>query len=229
MPFSQHFSRLSVSLLLLSTMTACVQVRPLKPELSLEVQAAGGSGSYNVSGNTNLPGNTPIVVQAIRQLKPSRTTNGQPTYAIVAQESVIAQEGKWQTSLKLLQPSEDGTPLESWQQTLPNPTAPQFEASSQLMFVATTAPIKGDLRLEGDVEGSSATLRSEVLQVSSDGQRFLKAKRDINVPPPSRPLTAKTTMGNQVVKVTPKPITSSGDPKEAKTTNAPLQPTEMLR
>jgi hypothetical protein len=209
-------------------MTACVQVRPLKPELSLEVQA-GGNGSYSVSGNTNLPGNTPIVVQAIRQLKSSRTTNGQSTYAIVAQESVIAQEGQWQTSLKLLQPSEDGTVLESWQQTAPDSTSSLSEASPQLMFVATTAPIRSDLRLEGDVEGGSASLRSQVLQISSDGQRFLKAKREINLPPPNRPLTAKAGMSNAVVKVTPKPITSSGDPKEAKTTNAPLQPTEMLR
>jgi hypothetical protein len=228
---------LTISLIALST-TACVQVRALRPEISIQVKPTG-TDRYTVQGNTNLPGKTNILVQAIRPLQlPPHAKDGtvaKPVYAIVARERVITgDDGKWQTTLKVLQPQAKGEPLESWQQNF-LPRQLPLQADPNLNFIATTDPLPGNLELEGDVtDGRKAAAPNPALQVNVDGSRFLKAQQSIAVAAPVMPNQPTIEMTRKIVPVTVKPIvpnpnapTNNGVP--AQKTDAPLQTREFVR
>jgi hypothetical protein len=228
---------LTLSLIALST-TACVQVRALRPEISIEVKPTG-TDRYTVQGDTNLPGKTNILVQAIRPLQlsanPKDTAKPQPVYAIVAREQVTTDsDGKWQTTLKVLQPQAKGAPLESWQQNFLPQQLP-MQADPNLNFIATTDPLPGNLELEGDVvDGRKTAAPNPALQININGSRFLKAQQSIAVPPPVIPNQPTVELTRKIVPVTVKPIapnpnepTNSATPTQK--TDAPLQPREFVR
>ncbi len=228
---------LTISLLTFST-TACMQVQALRPEISIEVKPTG-SDRYTVQGDTNLPGNTKILVQAIRSLQLSSNakdgTAPKPVYAIVAREQVTTDDnGKWQTTLKVLQPQPKGSPLESWQQNFLPQQLP-LQADPNLNFMATTDPLPGNLELEGDVtDGRPATVPNPALQVNIDGSRFLQAQQSIAVQPPATPNQSTIVLTRRIVPVTVKPIVVNPDAPTnnatpATKTNAPLQPREFVR
>jgi hypothetical protein len=211
--------------------TACVQVRPLKPEFTMQLQQSGGNGSYVASGTTNLPGEIKVTVQAIRQLRPTEKSNQtSPLYAILSRQTVVTnKEGKWDAKLQLLQPSTQAGGLESWQQNRQFDRSMQLEPQSQVTFIATTEAIRGDLRLEGDIEGGSAGLRSEVLQTSTDGNRFLKVQNNLTIAPPAPLAGTSPNSGRQVVKAITKPAVTNGDANQQEKTDAPLSPKMMAR
>jgi hypothetical protein len=228
---------LTISLIAFST-TACVQVRALRPAITIQVKPTG-TDSYTVQGNTNLPGKTNVLVQAIRPLQPQinpkdATAKPQPVYAIVAREQVTTgDDGKWQATLKVLQPQAQGAPLESWQQNFLNQQLP-MQADPNLNFVATTDPIPGNLELEGDVtEGRKTATLNPALQVNTDGSRFLKAQQAIAVPAPIAPNRPTVEVTRKVVPVVVTPIapnpTADNKSAPAKKTDAPLQPREYVR
>jgi hypothetical protein len=229
---------LTLSLLAFST-TACVQVRALRPEMTIQVKPTG-TDSYTVQGNTNLPGKTNILVQAVRSLQPQvkpadSAAKPQPVYAIVAREQVTTSEdGKWQTTLKVLQPQAQGAPLESWQQNFLPQQLP-LQADPNLNFIATTDPLPGNLEFEGDVaDGQKATTPNPALQVNINGSRFLKAQQSLAVQPPAIPNKPTVELSRKVVPVTAKPIapeanTAKTGSNDAKKTTAPLQPAELVR
>jgi hypothetical protein len=229
---------LTLSLLAFST-TACVQVRALRPEMTIQVKPTG-TDSYTVEGNTNLPGKTNILVQAVRSLQPQiksadGTAKTPPVYAIIAREQVTTSEdGKWQTTLKVLQPQAQGAPLESWQQNFLPQQLP-LQADPNLNFIATTDPLPGNLEFEGDVaDGQKATVPNPALQVNVNGSRFLKAEQTMAVQPPTMPNKPTVELSRKVVPVTAKPIVA--DPNavktgsnDAKKTSAPLEQPELAR
>jgi hypothetical protein len=228
---------LTISLILFST-TACVQVRALRPEISIQVKPTG-SDRYTVQGNTNLPGKTNILIQAIRPLQlplnAKDTAKSQPGYAIVAREQVTTDsDGKWQTTLKVLQPQPKGGPLESWQQNFLPQQLP-MQADPNLNFIATTDPLPGNLELEGDVnDGRKTAAPNPALQVNIDGSRFLKAQQSIAVQPPATPNQPTIELTRKIVPVTAKsivadPNTPTNNATPAKKTDAPLQPQEFVR
>ncbi len=225
---------LTVSLIAFST-TACVQVRALRPEISIQVKPTG-SDRYTVQGDTNLPGKTNVLVQAIRPLQLSSNakdgTVPKPVYAIVAREQVTTDDdGKWQTTLKVLQPQLKGSPLESWQQNFLPQQLP-MQADPNLNFIATTDPLPGNLELEGDVtNGRQTAVPNPALQVNIDGSRFLKAQQSIAIQPPATPNQPTIELTRKIVPVAVKPIVAN--PNEPSTnatkTDAPLQPHEFVR
>jgi hypothetical protein len=227
---------LTISLLTIAT-TACVEVRALRPEISIQVKPSG-TDRYTVEGNTNLPGKTNILVQAIRPLQPqsnpgaNATDQAKPVYAIVAREQVTTgEDGKWQTSLKVLQAQAKGAPLESWQQNFVTQQLP-MQADPNLEFIATTDPLPGNLELEGDVRDGRklTTAHNPALQVNVDGTRFLKAQQSLPVPPPTLPNQPTIELKRQIVpaKVTPINAPEAGAVPAHKTT-APLQTREFVR
>jgi hypothetical protein len=226
---------LIISLIAFST-TACVQVRALRPEMSIQVKPTG-SDRYTVQGNTNLPGKTNILVQAIRplQLQSKDVAKPQPVYAIVAREQVTTDaDGKWQATLKVLQPQPKGGPLESWQQNFLPQQLP-MQADPNLNFIATTDPLPGNLELEGDVtDGRKTAAANPALQVNIDGSRFLKTQQSIAVQPPATPNQPTIELTRTIVPVTVKPIVANpneptNNATPAKKTDAPLQSREFVR
>jgi hypothetical protein len=224
---------LTISLLTIAT-TACVEVRALRPEISIQVQPSGPD-QYKVEGNTNLPGKTNILVQAIRPLQPQSNPGATPTkpvYAIVARERVTTgADGKWQTNLKVLQAQAKGAPLESWQQNFVTQQLP-LQADPNLNFIATTDPIPGNLELEGDVRDGrkSATATNPALQINIDGTRFLKAEQSLPIPAPTLPNQPTIVLKRQIVpaKVTLITAPAAGTTPAHKTT-APAKPQEFVR
>ncbi len=226
-------SQLALSLSLIGLMVGCTQITPLKPDLTIQVQPAGADG-YTVSGTTNLPGKPRILVQAIRKLLPNANAgvNRSPTYAIVAQQWVDAPNGNWQATLKLLQASENpatnGGLLESWQQH-PTESITATTAEPQVTFIASTTPINRDLRLEGDTEvATNANLRSEILQVAADGNRYLKVQQALMIPPPVLPNPTIAQLP-PVVLAKVNAIREPGDAKKQEKTDAPLPQSAYLR
>jgi hypothetical protein len=224
---------LTISLLTIAT-TACVEVRALRPEISIQVKPAG-TDRYTVEGDTNLPGKTNILVQAIRPLQPQSSPGATPTkpvYAIVARERVTTgEDGKWQTSLKVLQAQAKGAPLESWQQNFVTQQLP-MQADPNLNFIATTDPLPGNLELEGDVRDGRkpTTAANPALQVNIDGTRFLKAEQSLPVPPPTLPNQPTIELSRKIVpvKVTPIVAPEAGTTPAHKTT-APAKQQEFVR
>jgi hypothetical protein len=230
------------SVTLMNLTLACAQVRPLKPELSIQVQPSG-SESYAVSGNTNLPIDYSVrsatgplnqrpkprlLVQAIRRLK---ATNQSYSYIVLAREFVDIQEGgKWQTTLKLRSPNASGESLESWQQDSQGKSV-SLAVEPQISFIATTEAISAELRLEGDAnDGEIATVRSsESLQLGGDGSRYLKATQTMPIAPPPLPSRSVAKLAPPIVKAMAVPVSSGTDPKKQKTTDAAMTDRAYVR
>jgi hypothetical protein len=215
---------------LVTLLSACAQIKPLKPELTIQVQPAGSDG-YTVSGTTNLPDKPRILVQAIRKFNPNNeAAKRAATYVIVAQQWVDIQEGgSWQATLKLRQAGVNGGSIESWQQH-PTEMMTASTAEQQVTFIASTNPISPDLRLEGDTEATTnANLQSEVLQVSVDGSRYLKAKQSLMMPPPQVAKPSALNLERQSVTVKATPVNESGDSRKQEKTDAALGRESYLR
>lgn len=226
----------TASLLAIAT-TACMQEKALRPEMNLQVTASGTNDRYTVQGNTNLPGSTKILVQAVRPLQSTTrapgTSSDSTAYAIVAREVVTTDEtGKWQTTLQILQPQAQGSARESWQQHNVSQQL-AMQASPTLNFIATTAPLRRDIVLEGDVasQGKTPTLPSKAIQTNTDGTRFLKAEQSLEVAPPSLNNVASAAIERKVVPVTVTPIvpTDAKSPVSAKKSEAPLTADAFVR
>jgi hypothetical protein len=213
------------SLLLVS----CSQVQPLNPEFTIQVQPTGATGTYTVSGQTNLPKSSPITitVQAIRKLRPlgnTRLTNREPLYAVVAKERVETQDGQWQTTLKLQQPNGTGTPLESWQVNQ-NQVPLEVEPEAQISFVATTAPLDRSIRFIDLTEPGAQGTNNSVLQ-TTNGNNYLKTEKAINLAPPSLNRSLARSADRTVVQLR---ATAGPSAVTSKQTTAPLTSQEFVR
>lgn len=193
---------------------------------------------YTAQGRTNLPGQTTVLVQAIRRLQPltkmaDPATKPQPVYAIVAREQVKTDtDGKWQTTLKILQPAGKGASLESWQQNFLPQQLP-LQADDSLQFMATTTALPGDLQLEGDVvENGKPTEANPALQINLDGSRFLQASQSLPIQAPATPQQPTIQLQRQVVQVPVQKIAATdaaNSATPAAKSDAPLLPDDFVR
>jgi hypothetical protein len=238
-----RFSLMLGSVAVINLTLACAQIRPLKPELSIQVQPSGAE-TYAVSGTTSLPTDYSVrsstgplnqrpkprlLVQAIRHLKPASQSTGQ-SYVVLAREFVDIQEGgKWQTTLKLRSVNASGESLESWQQDSLGKNI-SLAVEPQISFIATTEAISTELRLEGDTDGGEiATVRSESLQLGGDGSRYLKATQTLAIAPPALPGRSVAKLAPPIVKAMAVPVAGGTDPKKQKTTDAALTARAYVR
>jgi hypothetical protein len=216
--------------LMVSLLVGCNQAQPLNPEFTMQIQPTGSGGTYNISGQTNLTKPpTTITVQAIRKLRPlanaTRLTNREPMYAVVAEDRVETQDGKWQATLKLIQPDSAGTPLESWQINQ-NQVPLEVEPEGQISFIAVTAPLDRSIRFV-ELNGSGAgAIANPVLQSATDGSNYLKAEQSITIAPP--------TFNRSLAKAADRPIipvraAASQTIVNSKQSTAPLTSQEFAR
>ncbi|NJR50203.1 MAG: hypothetical protein HC780_12185 [Leptolyngbyaceae cyanobacterium CSU_1_3] len=205
------------SVWLIATSTACVQVRSPQTEFTVQVEPAQQQGSYTVTGRTNLPDFTWVTVQAVRNLNAVQG-NQKPTYSILARSQVEVREGKWETTLNLLQPSDGGAPLEVWQGN----RSLNLKPETNVTFLAVTDPASRSLNISEQQAGKNLVAR-----FTADGKSYLQAEQTLAVSPPTRSAERAAPPQSTRVKVASKRLQGAPDAKSQN--DAPLSPKEFLR
>lgn len=201
----------------------CVQARAPKIELTMQVEPAQQQGAYTVTGRTNLPDRTQITVQAIRNLRTGdRLTNQEPTYSILSRTQVEVKEGKWQTTLNLVESAANGQPQEVWQ-TDRAKTGLNFEPDTKVTFLAVTDPVTRSLNVAEQNQGTE----SLVVRFTADGRSYLQADQRLTISPPTAASSQTTSSQSEKVKVAAKSIRGSADSKGQ--SDAPIAPQAFLR
>jgi hypothetical protein len=191
--------------------------------LSMQVEVTGEPGVYKVSGQTNLPEQTRITVQAIRSLQiPERDAQiaSERSYSILARTQVNVEKGKWQTSLNLLQSSQNGA-LESWQQSNQE-LALKLQPDSQVRFSAVTDPSGSSIEVQSKDQGNQATS----VQFTADGKSYLQTEQFIAIEPPTTKVATQKS-NTTVVKVAVQPVNKAQDVKRQ--TDAAIPAKALMR
>jgi hypothetical protein len=216
----------------------CIESRSLKPEFTLEVSPGNSSGSYNVSGRTNLPApnanklqaneGPTVIVQALRTLRPSsqakQITNSQPLQVVVAQQQATVTNGAWQTTLNLYGANSNNQPLESWQVNQ-SASLKEFEPDQQLTFVAITLPLDPNLKL-AIPKPEETPVADSPLKIHESGRYYLKAEKASTIAPPAPNLKAKVS-DRSLLKLKANPVRGENNPPRLN--NANLKPQEYMR
>jgi hypothetical protein len=228
----------AIPLSLTALLGGCIESRSLKPEFTLQVSPGNASGSYTVSGQTNLPNPTPnklqpnevntVIVQAIRTLRPSaqakQLSNDQPIQVVVAKQQATVTNGTWQTTLNLYGANGDNQPLESWQANQ-NISLKGFEPDQQLAFVATTLPLDPNLKLATPKPEDTPEPDSP-LKINESGRYYLKAEKSSSIAPPA-PSRKGNASDRTVVKLKSGNLRSESNPPRLNSAN--LKPQEYMR
>jgi hypothetical protein len=227
----------AIPLGLTALLGGCIESRSLKPEFTLQVSPGNASGSYTVSGQTNLPNPTPnklrpnevntVIVQAIRTLRPSpqakQLSNSQPVQVVVARQQATVTNGAWQTTLNLYG-TNGNNQLESWQVNQ-NLSLKGFEPDQQLAFVATTLPLDPNLKLATPKPEDPPTPDSP-LKINEGGQYYLKAEKASSIAPPA-PNGKSNASDRSVIKLKSSGLRGESNPPRLN--NANLKPQEYMR
>lgn len=200
--------------------TGCTQIPFLASSqhttnLSMQVEATGETGLYKISGQTNLPERTRITVQAIRALQiPGRDSQATSdrSYSILARTQVTVENGKWQASLNLLQPSTNGK-LEIWQQS--NQALDlKLQPDNQVRFLAVTDP-------ENSIEIQSKT-QGTTVQFTSDGKSYLQTEQFLSIDPPTTKVASQKS-NSTIVNVAVQPINKETNVKSQSDAAMPVK------
>lgn len=246
----------AIALLVLVLCSSCFS--PSTPEVSLKlnVQSANRSGTYNVSGSTNLPDRSQITVSAIRYLFP---TDGQrlgpnpnATYSILDRQIAEVVKGNWQATLNLEQIAPDGRLLEAWQLNQ-SQTELSLNPSPEVSFLATFDPFNqrslssdpddtrtvARLAQLSQLQGNTQALRGSLVRFTTEGQPYVQASQTVAIPlpvgkrppPEIKPEDINGGWGNRYQIKPEPPVPSSMRPQPLKTdqSDAPLSPSEFLR
>ncbi|HBB31798.1 MAG TPA: hypothetical protein DDZ80_06945 [Cyanobacteria bacterium UBA8803] len=242
-------SRLAVIVLLLLWCTSCSSKGSPDIKLQFEVQPAGRSGLYSVTGNTNLPNQSQIIVAALRYLRPldQEWLDSEPNlnYAILDRKLVWVKKGKWETTLNLWQVAPDGRLQEAWQIAQAR-SGTSLDPAPEVSFVATFEP-EGQLPTSENEKTSEnkkveiPELEGSLVRFTNEGQPYVKASQTLRVPLPSgrrppteiKPEDINDGWGNRYqLKPEPKnlnPIPQKNSKDMPSQTTAPLSPSEFLR
>ncbi len=178
----------STALLLLAV--GCTEPRSTQIELSVNVEPTNRPGVYTVSGSTNLPDESQIIVQGIRSLTPPTqvvSTSEASNYAILDRQSTKASQGKWQTTLKLWQVAPDGQYREAWQ--LSTAQLSRLTPSTEVDFIAIIDPVNQATALQQQLQSEGKKVEGANVRFTPEGQWYLQAQRTLAVNLP----TGKTT------------------------------------
>lgn len=206
-------------------------------DLSLQVQPVDAELKYQVTGNTNLPDQTPLTVAALRYLHLDETdavqSKAESTYAILDYEVAEVRNGTWQAALNL--EAQAGQPYETWQleQTRLGVT---FQPEETVIFLATLAPPAELSQLEDRLNRQRKQLAGEAIRMTSEGQRYLQVSQTIAIAPPSNPgVLAQTELdhnggwGQRYLLIPESPNPIQLEMPEQRQTNAPPTTAEFLQ
>lgn len=235
-------------LVLLVTNYGCTQKAQDEVKLEIKnVQAAGGSGVYTVTGETNLPESSQVAITAVRYLSArDPQTAGADLDAdrsILDRKIVEVKQGKWEASLNIWQIAPDGSYKEIWQK---NPISSKQTPQSEVTFTATFDPQSQVARIQDQENQTSIesapqvqSLEGKLLRFTNQGERYVQASlsQEIplpvgkTVPPQKLAEDVNDGWGNRYV-VQPETIASRFTPPQigkSRQTTAPLSTSEFLR
>lgn len=236
--FSQKMQHLVVVLLLVLC-ASCAASKPPEMALKVNVQAATNPGSYNVSGTTNLPNQSPITVAAIRSLRPSNQQllqdDASASYSILDRQIVQVDQGKWQATLNLVQVAADGSLKEAWQ--IGSSAVEALTPTPEVSFVAIFDPTGQNFKSKQAV--NTQDIRGNLVRFSPEGLPYVQAAQSLKVSLPNGRRTPPKLTAQEVNggwgnrdEIPPQPLVKSNiSPQQFPTTqtNAPLSPGEFLR
>lgn len=228
MNLRSRYRQLASILLLLVAMicTSCAAIDrdTASVELSIrQAQATGRPGAYIVSGNTTLPEDTRLTVTAVRDFQPSEA----PIYAILDRQFATVKRGSWEAALNLWQPAPDGRLQESWQ--LSGLSAPADPAAT-VTFLATLDPANQPAGLKDQIEAEDDATQASLVRFTTDGELYLEASRQVNVPLPSGRTAPPEPAPAVAPRTSGKPVEQTDDRNQPRSqTNAPLRPDQQLR
>ena len=200
----------------------------------MQVSPSGQPGVYTVVGKTNLPNQTRMTIQAVRNLRPmsraSRLTNQEQTYAILARQPIEVMNGQWETTLSLLKSAPNGRSLESWQ-THSAQLGLNLEPDNQVAFQAVTDPVNRSLNVEQQ-SGNAVQGESLIVRFTADGKSYLQSEQAVSILPPVQAAKSTSAMDSTLgtlatVQVISKQIKEPS--KAKKQLDAPLSLIEFLR
>ena len=174
---------MSASLLLLAV--GCTKERSLQADLSLKVEPSNRPGVYVVSGKTNLPDQSRIIIQGLRPLTASAQSaspDESPNYAILDRQAVVSSQGQWQATLKLWQNTPDGQYQEVWQAN--QAQISRLKPGGDVVFVAAIDSASQTKALLQPLDSQGKQLQGPNIRFTTDGQWYLQAKQTLTVAPP---------------------------------------------
>lgn len=231
----------AIILLLVLWCASCTSGQAKDIQLKLNVQSAGRSGLYSVTGETNLPDRSQITVAAIRYFLPANqlvvSSDTKINYSILDRQLVRVEKGKWQATLNLWQVAPDGSFREPWQLALSQiPTS--FEPAPDVSFIATFEP-DGQLATSQDQKVQIPELKGSLVRFTNEGQPYVKSSQTLRIPLPTGRKTPPRQReedlnggwGNRYEIKPQPPLPKTIRPPSIKTeqTNAPISPSEFTR
>lgn len=205
-------------------------------QLLLTVEPGDRPGVYQLSGTTDLPEDTELMVQAVRHLTPTGQSvpedNSDEHYAILDRDRVQVADGSWAVELQLWQTS-GGEAAESWQLQLPQSDR-SFTPDSEVRFTVSMPPTGDELALESQWEKSKQNPSNGVVNFTPDGEWFLQAEEFLAIAPPDATVPDQPNSFNarqdlaQTEGGIPRGEAVDGSSTKA-TTDAPLDSDAMLR
>lgn len=209
-------------------------------DLNVDVATTDKPGVYSLSGQANLPDNTPITVAAVRYLRSSDPASAQldaePTYSILAYQSTKVQRGEWNTDLNLWQVASNGRFQEAWQLEQ-SKLGLSFQPDSQVIFLATLTPADDLSALEQELARRGIRFSGGTIVSTSEGFRYAQAQEIMAValpngataPPAEKPEDRNGGWGDRYIIPQEPPNRVELEFPESRTTNAPPTKDEFLR
>ncbi len=217
----QKILRLCASSTLIAVLVFCTGCTAIpfysqtaKTELSMQVESTRDPGIYQVTGRSNLPNQTRLTIQAIRNLQPN-SQSGQ-SYSILAQTEVKVEQGKWQTSLNLLQQDK----LEAWQKTAKALNL-KSEPEKQVRFLAVTEPTENSIGIQS--QSTATGNQGTSIQFTADGRSYLQAEQVLSIELPRGNIIASEKPAQTVVKVAVQSINQTKETKSQTDAELPTQ------
>jgi hypothetical protein len=236
-----YYSQLAVVFLVLALCVSCSSAKPPDTAITISVQQENSPGLYTVTGTTNLPNQSQIVVAAIRSLRPKNqeffSSDPQETYAILARQNVKVSQGQWRANLNLWQVATDGRLQESWQINQ-SQTGLLLNPANEVSFVATFEPTGQFLKPEQQ-QLQIQNLKGSLVRFTNEGLPYAQAIVNLKVAlpvgrkPPSvlKDEDLNGGWGKRYEIKPDKAVNNYMRPQTIKTnqSNAPLSPSEFVR
>jgi len=207
-------------------------------KLLLTVEPGRSPGLYQLSGTTDLPEETELMVQAVRLLTPTGQAlpedGSGKHYVILDRDRVLVSEGSWETELQLWE-NQGGASAESWQMQLPQSDR-SFSPDDQVRFTVSTPPTGDERALESQWERSKQLPSEGTVSFTPDGNWFLQAEESIALAPPvaavpdqPNSFNARRDLAETESDIPLSEAAVGPAAKAEETTNAPLSDAELLR
>lgn len=177
--------------LLLLLTVSCTRERSSQADLSLRVEPSNRPGVFTISGNTNLPDQSQVIVQGLRPLSSPAQPIAPETpsnYAILDRQTVVVSQGQWQATLKLWHDTPDGQYQEVWQAS--QTQVKRLQPSAEVIFIAAIDPGSQAKALKQQLERQGKTLEGAKVRFTTNEQWYIQAKQAIMVTPPTGKQTA---------------------------------------